>query len=107
MGNAAKNIAQAKAAANSIAGIIRQVGIFEIFIFNHRAVGQDKDDSDWWNFVVDFSRPVSPREYFLFRDSLHAALGGRSKVHLTSPQYDRESYVASAMKTAVQIWSSR
>ncbi len=106
MGDAAQNIAQAKAAANSIADIIRRVGIYEIYLFNHRAVGLDKDDSDWWNFVIDFSRPVTSREYFLFRDSMHNALGGRSKVHLTSPQYDRESYVADAMRTAQLIFPS-
>jgi hypothetical protein len=107
MGNVADNLAKASAAAASVSELLKQSGVHSIYLFNRRAVGTDGPGASW-DFMIDLTRPITPREQSVIVSSLQTAIRDQdnpaAKIYTTSPQYDRPSFTAWAQKSARLIF---
>lgn len=107
MGAPADNISTAAAAATSIADILRSNGVQDIYLYGPRVRGDDTPASNW-DFILDFSRPVSKREFFTITQGLTKAIrdldGETAGTYFTSPQYDRPSFTKYAVKSSALIF---
>jgi len=94
---------QAAAALASIDAALRAAGVVDVCLYGSRARGQATPRSDW-DFLLTFSRTLTPREYFTVRDEIAAAIG--TTVSISSPQYAPASFIASIAADCVPVWSA-
>ncbi len=93
--------AAAAAAVAQLQPLLQRLGITRVWLHGSRAKGEAGESSDW-DFLVEFSRPISAREYWQLKNALCCAL--ESAVDISSPQYTVPWFMAAIQDTCVQIY---
>lgn len=105
---AAHNVLLATKAVNSIASVLKAGFVQDVYLYGSRAQGTSNPTSTW-DFILDFWEHINSAQFFAINNALTAAIvsqaGQGQKIYVTSPQYDRESFTAWAMKSSKLIYS--
>lgn len=83
----AENIRTAQTALAAIGATLAALGVSSVYLFGSRTRADFKSASDW-DLLVNFSRPITPRELAGLRVAVSQALIG--SVGITSPQYSTD-----------------
>lgn len=107
MASAAQNLQTAIAAVASVAGKLTAAGVERVYLFGPKAKGTDTPSSTW-DFIVDLNRPISFNEYSAINNALLLGIKEADKpsasIYTTSPQYDRPSFTAYAVKSSKLVY---
>lgn len=106
---AASNLLMATNAVNAISGILGAGNVKDVYLYGSRARGRAIETSTW-DFILDFSAPVTPRKFWAIYNGLLAAMqaqaGPGATIYVTSPQYDRPSFTKWAVKSSQLVYTS-
>lgn len=92
---------EARARLAVLTPFFESLGITKLWLHGSRAMGTGSELSDW-DFLVEFSRPICPREYCELKAALQATFANR--VDLCSPQYSPADFVELIRHYCVQIY---
>lgn len=101
--SADENVQTAGSALAPVGNRLGELGILRVLLFGSRTRADFKSGSDW-DFMVEFSRPITPNELKSLRETLALAMG--SSVSVTSPQYSPPDFVAMVLPKCHPVWSS-
>jgi predicted nucleotidyltransferase len=101
MAGVQQNIEFAREALASMGDILSACGVTHVFLFGSRSRGDFRPDSDW-DFLVEWSFPITPEEYWMIRWEMAWVIKGA--IQITSSLYSDPVFVRSISPNCCEVW---